>query len=324
MKAGALRWRPLKEGDTVDLVAPGFSCTPEELEGALHFLARWGLEPRTPRKIFGKDVLSSNSDALRMKHLKEALLAEDSRAVWCVRGGYGSNRLVPELAKMKRPKGPPKLFIGLSDITTLHLFLNQEWGWPTVHGPLLDRLGKGAAKPVYVREMKKFVFGDFDSITFDKLKPLNAPARKTGVVRGPVSGGNLITLQSSIGTRAEWQTPGRILFFEDIGERGYRVDRVLEHFRQIGFFDRAKAVVFGEFTGGRETDGKTKVPAVLQRFAEQVKIPVLSGVRSGHGVIQRPVPLGTTSELHLGAQARLVCDTGVDLSEYLRLARVGK
>lgn len=318
------RWLPLKEGDTVDLVSPGFACTQEELQGALHFLARWGLEPRVPKKIFGKDVLCSNHDEARLKHLKDALASEDSKAIWCVRGGYGSIRLVPELAKMKRPKGAPKLFIGLSDITTLHVFLNQEWGWPTVHGPLLDRLGRGAAKPPYVREMKKLVFGDFDSISFDKLKPMNAQARKTGTVRGPVSGGNLITLQSSIGTKAEWDTSDKILFFEDIGERGYRVDRVLEHFRQLGCFERARAVVFGEFTGGLETDGKTKVPAVLQRFAGDVKIPVLSGVRSGHGLIQRPVPLGTSSELHLGSNARLVCETGVDVSEFFKMARGGK
>lgn len=304
-------WLPLKEGDTVDLVAPGFACTPEELRGALHFLAGWGLEARVPRKLFGQDVICSHDDVTRLKHLKEALLAPDSRAVWCVRGGYGSIRLIPELAKLKRPKGPPKLFIGLSDISTLHLFLNQCWGWPTVHGPMLDRLGKGAARPTHVREMKRFVFGRMEEIRFAGLKPMNTAARRAGIVKGTVSGGNLITLQSSLGTEIDWDTSGQILFFEEIGERGYRVDRALEQLCQAGRFKNARAVVFGEFTGGHENDGSTRIPGVLRRFAEAMTIPVLSGLKSGHGVIQRPVPFGTSAELRLSpGHAELICATG--------------
>lgn len=306
-------WLPLREGDTVDLVAPGFSCTTDELRDALRFLANWGLEPRMPRKLFGRDVLCSNDDKSRLKHLKEALYAEDSRAIWCVRGGYGSIRLIPELMKMKKPKGPPKLFIGLSDITSLHVFLNQEWGWPTVHGPLLDRLGKGTAKAQFVRELRRFVFGQADEIVFSGLKPLNKAARDKKSVRGQVSGGNLITLQSSLATPAQWQTKGRILFFEDIGERGYRVDRVLEQFEQAGLFKDAKAIVFGEFTEGNERDGKTLVPAVKKRFAEAMKIPVFMGLKSGHGIIQRPVPFETSAILHCGTRGELVCKTGADL-----------
>jgi muramoyltetrapeptide carboxypeptidase len=311
-------WSPLAPGDIVDLVAPGFPCTEEALENAVRFLVDWGLEPRMPAKIFGRDVLCSNNDEKRLMYLQDALEAPDSKAIWCVRGGYGSIRLAPALMKMKRPKVSPKLFIGLSDITTLHTFLGQKWGWPTVHGPLLDRLGKGTSKPRYVKELKRFVFGEMNEIAFERLKPLNDAARGKGsakgsrgnVIRGPVSGGNLITLQSTLSTSLHWDTRGRILFFEDIGERGYRVDRVLEHFSQVGLFDQARAVVFGDFTGGAEADGKSLVPAVLKRFAESVRIPVFSGLQSGHDVIQRPLPFETPSELILGEQGTLVCQTG--------------
>lgn len=307
-------WTPLQPGDVVDLVAPGFACSPEHLEGAIEFLRTWGLKPRIWKKIFAKDVISSNTDEKRFAMLKEALLADDSKAVWCVRGGYGSIRLVPELVKLKKPKGPPKLFIGLSDISTLHVHLNQAWGWPTVHGPLLDRLGAGKAQPKYVRELHQFVFGETAEIEFAKLKALNAAAKVSGEVKGVVTGGNLITLQSTFGTKAPWQTDGRILFFEDIGERGYRVDRVLEQFRQMGLFDRARAVVFGQFTGGLEADGSTRVPQVLKRFAENAKIPVLSGLESGHDVVQRPLPFGTPSVLSLGEKGVLRCATGAVIS----------
>lgn len=310
-KSKSFGWLPLEKGDTVDLVAPGFACKPEEVAGATEFLKSWGLVPRVPKKLFGRDVLCSNQDEVRLSHLREALLAPDSKAVWCLRGGYGSIRLLPELEKIKAPKGPAKLFIGLSDITSLHLFLNQSWGWPTVHGPLMDRFGRGAVLPKYVREMKKYVFGEMQSIEFAGLKPLNAAARKSGKIHAEVTGGNLITLQSSLATPWQWQTRGRILFFEDIGERGYKVDRVLEHFEQAGLFEGIKGIVFGDFTGGAEADGRTLLPAVLKRFAEANAFPVFSGLKSGHDVIQRPLPFATHSVLELGERGVLTCQTGI-------------
>ncbi len=303
-------WQPLKRGDIIDLVAPGFACSPAELEGASDFIKAWGFVPRLPDRLFRRDVLCSSPDQVRLEHLKKALLAPDSKAVWCLRGGYGSIRIVSSLFKVRRPR-QPKLFVGLSDITTLHLFLNQHWGWPTIHGPMMDRLGRRATPPKYVQELKRVITGTQPEIEFTNLRPLNGNARKKRRVTGPVTGGNLITLQSSLGTLAQWQTRGSILFFEDIGERAYRVDRVLEQFRQTGLYKGVRAIVFGDFTGGRDPDGQDRVPLILERFAGTMKIPVLKGLQSGHGIIQRPIPFGPRAELLLGPRARLVVQSGV-------------
>ncbi len=303
-------WRPLRPGDTIDLVAPAFACTPDELEAAAEFIKAWGYEPRLPERIFRPDVLCASPDLVRFNHLKRALVARDSKAVWCLRGGYGSIRIVSALLKV-RPPGQPKLFVGLSDITTLHLFLNQHWRWPTLHGPMMDRLGRRTTPPKFVRELKRLVSGAEPRIEFSNLLPLNQAASKRGQVRGPITGGNLITLQSSLGTRIQWQTRGTILFLEDIGERAYKVDRVLEHFRQAGVYKGIRAIVFGDFTGSRDPDGQDRVPQILKRFALTVNVPVLKGIKSGHGVIQRPIPFGPRAELHLGSRARLVVPSGV-------------
>ncbi len=134
------RWPKLKPGDVVDVVAPGWKCSPKDLKLALEELKSWQLTPRVPKNIFAKESLFSNSDQERFMQLKRALLAKDSQAVWCLRGGYGSIRLIPYLAKLKKPSFC-KAFLGLSDITSLHLFLNQYWNWSTIHGPLLERHG---------------------------------------------------------------------------------------------------------------------------------------------------------------------------------------
>ena len=307
----AKSWSPLVAGDIVDVIAPGSSVAPQVLEGAIEFLKSWGFVPRVPEEIFGKDVICATDDATRLRLVKEALLAKDSKAIWCIRGGYGSNRLIPELAKLRKPAGDPKLFIGLSDITSLHVFLNQNWGWPTIHGPLLDRFSKKTVRPEWLREMHDFVFGRMDSIEFADLKPMNAAAKKSGKVTGTVSGGNLITLQSTLGSKASWKTKGQILFFEEIGERGYRVDRVLAQLEQVGAFKVAKAVVFGDFTEGQEPDGSDRTPGILQRFADITKIPVFSGVPCGHDVVQRPVPFGTKAVLTLGKSGKLWIASGV-------------
>ncbi len=290
-------------GPLVDVVAPAWKCHPKDLKKGMELILSWGLHSRHPKNIFNSKSLFSQDDATRFDFLKSALTNKESDFVWCVRGGFGSIRLIPHLLRLRKPSRK-KLFIGLSDISTLHLFLNQVWDWPTIHGPMLDRLGGRPPPPRYQKELRDLMTGRTDEITFANLKPMNAAARKRRNIRGKVSGGNLITLQSSVGTKIEWQTRNKILFLEEIGERGYRVDRVLEHFRQLGMWSHPKALVFGDFTGGQEPSGKDFVPRTLKEFAESQSFPIFRGIQSGHGVIQRPVPLNTESTL---ANGKLTC-----------------
>ncbi len=291
--------RPLLEpGDIVDVVAPGFRCSDESLAAGIHFLRGLGLVPRVPRTIFGADLLCANSDARRLGHLRRALEAPDSTCVWCIRAGYGAIRLVEPLLAA-RPPARRKLFVGYSDATTLHFLLNHHWGWPSLHGPLLDRLGSGAVAPEEQDELRAVLLGAQRRVVFAALVPLNAAARARRIVRSRVFGGNLTVLQTMLGTPLQ-RNPRQILFLEDVGERGYRVDRMLQHLSQAGALRHARAVVFGAFTGGREADGSDLVPAVLKRFAREQRIPVLMGLPAGHGERQRPVFLNTTAELACG------------------------
>lgn len=293
----------LRPGDVVDVVAPGFRCAEEDLHRGVAFLRGLGLVPRLPDDLFDEDLLCANSDEYRFGHLRRALFARDSRAVWCVRGGYGAIRLVERLRRHAPPKRP-KLFIGYSDATSIHVLLNHHWKWPSLHGPLLDRLGAGGAGQEELDELTGVIFGTRKQVVFEQLIPLNAAARKQTCVRGRVFGGNLSVLQTTLGTPLQRSRTG-ILFLEDIGERGYRVDRMLQHLAQAGALARLQAVVFGTFLGGNEFDGRNLVQPVLERFAQEQKFPVFAGMDAGHGERQRPVCFNTAAELRGGAQGRL-------------------
>ncbi|MGH8226722.1 MAG: S66 peptidase family protein [Steroidobacteraceae bacterium] len=299
----------LRRGDIVDVVAPGFRCAPERLAAGLAFLRGLGLEPRVPRHLFGKDLLCANSDAARLAHLKRALEAPDSRCIWCVRGGYGAIRFIENLAKLAPPRRR-KLFIGYSDATTLHYLFNQHWRWPSLHGPLLDGLGSGTLPATEIEELKGVLFGRLPCVRFEGLTPLNAAAKRSALVKSKVFGGNLTVLQTILGTALQ-REPRQILVLEDVGERGYRIDRTLQHLAQAGALRGVRAVVLGAFIGGQESDGRTLVPEVLRRFAREQRFPVLSGMAVGHGEHQRPIFFGTSAELRCGASPRLSIATAV-------------
>lgn len=288
----SLSWQSLQKGDIVDLVAPGYAVSAEDVEKAKMFLLSWGLVPRCPPDLQAPHFLHSNSDEKRFQFLKNAIQAKDSKVIWSLRGGYGSNRLLPMLAKLKRPQNE-KLFIGLSDVTSIHSYLNEKWGWSSLHGSLLDRLGNGKVPVTVQREMKKILFGEQDKVVFKKLKALNPLAQKTKRLQTSVTGGNLITFESLLATPFQPKANNSILFFEDIGERGYRIDRVLVHLQQAKVFKKCAGVVFGHFTLGDEPQGGNKINQVLQRFANEVELPVWKGLESGHDVLQRPLFFGT-------------------------------
>ncbi|WP_454784453.1 S66 peptidase family protein [Legionella sp. WA2024007413] len=291
----------LNPGDAIEIIAPSSRSTDSQLLELKELLESWELKCIVQHDIFAQDFLCANTDEMRFKHLKNALHNPETKAVICVRGGYGSTRLIPRLAELEPPESV-KLFIGISDITCLHLYLQQHWGWPTIHGAAApDKFSKdsiAAVKSILLRETPA---------KFTGLIPLNKAAQKEEIIKSPVTGGNLAIIQSGIGTC--WQMDGRdkIILLEEVGERGYRVDRMLEHLKQADIFTNAAAILLGDFLNGDEPNGSSLIEPVLQRFAERSAIPVLRIAGIGHGTINFPIPLGTEAHLQLGEHAQLTC-----------------
>lgn len=287
----------LKKGDIVDVVAPASACAPHELEQAVQWLADQGYQPRVPKDLLEPQMYLANSDRKRFLQLKQALSNKSSKAVWCVRGGYGCLRLVPELLKLK--KQSPKIFIGLSDITILHQFLNQKWNWKTVHGPILARNPEMKnQRPQDYTELFDLLAGKKDFIEFENLKPLNPAAQKSKKnIKSKMSGGNLFTFCSMLGTKLQPQVKDHFLFFEDTGERGYKIDRMLQQMEQAGLFKKCKGIFWGDVIKADEIDGKNYVWPTIESFFKKHPFPVFQGVECGHAEKQRPIFFNTEAEL---------------------------
>ena len=291
----------LQPGDHIEIIAPASRCSDGLLSEINSLLSSWHLNCTVSDDIFGPDLLCANTDEIRFESLKRALLNPDTKAILCARGGYGCMRLIPELEKITPPT-TPKLFIGMSDITALNLFLQQKWHWPVIHGALaLDKFS-----PAAIDDIKALMFGNDEQIQFQGI-PLNAAAKKSHTIQSSVTGGNLCLIQTSIGT--SWQLNGRdkIILLEEIGERGYRVDRMLAHLEQAGIFKDATAILLGDFIGGEEADGQSLVQPVLERFAAQCALPVVQVKGIGHGRDNLAIPLGTSATLQLGSEIKLIC-----------------
>jgi muramoyltetrapeptide carboxypeptidase len=295
----------LEKGSIVDIIAPASSCTRDELNKAIRFVKGLGLKPRVSPRIFhGQTPIVAATDHERFSQLKAALLAKDSDVIWCIRGGYGSLRLLPSLAKLRRPK-KAKLFLGYSDITTLHMFLNTYWKWPTIHSPMIGRFGRGDHTAIELKEVKSILFGPHQDFRH-RLVPMNALAKKPRMIRGGIVGGNVATLQSSLGTPWSLKTEGRILLLEDLGEKPHRMDRMLMQMEQAGYFKKARGVIFGDVLFHQPADQRLIWKDVIPRFAASQKIPVFRGLQSGHGRINRPIPFLTKATIKSGRQAELV------------------
>jgi muramoyltetrapeptide carboxypeptidase len=299
-------WQPLTKGAIVDIIAPAGGCTPDALESIKNLLQNWQLNPRISSDLLGNDLLCANSDENRLQQLQEALFNSESSAIWCVRGGYGCTRLIPALLKLKAPKNN-KLFIGFSDITTLHLFLQQKWHWQTLHGPSANQVAHDRIDAASIQEFKKLIFGQLPQLKFS-LCPLKVMS--PAIIKAPVTGGTLTLIQASLGTCWQIDAKNKILFLEEVNESAYRIDRMLQHLQQAGILKNVKAILLGDFIPPQNTNDTALTQAVLTRFAEEQNFPVFRIPDIGHGKTNRSLPLGTPAELDSNKKQLTIKTTG--------------
>lgn len=297
-----MKWQPLKTGSIVDIIAPASACPTQDFNYLIETIQNWGLQPRIPKNLFGKDLLCANTDEERFAMLKDALNAEDSNTVIVARGGYGCIRLLDMLERMPKPS-KQKLIVGMSDITSLQIYFTEKWNWPSLHAGMTTKVG---TKPENIKDFKNVLFGEIKQLEY-QLAPLNS-IKNNNLLQSSIVGGNLTLVQTSLGTPWQLQAKNKILFLEEVNERAYRIDRALQHLAQAGTFKDIAAVIFGDFLGGNEPDGSNLISSVLKRFAENVNFPVFQHPHIGHGADNKPLPLATPATINF-SDFKLTVDT---------------
>lgn len=290
--------------DKVDVIAPSSKGKESDLIIIKKYLETLGMNVYISEKIYSdNNPFYSNSDELRASDLINALI-DDSKIIWCIKGGKGASRLIPHLEKLPKKQKEQiaknrnkKIFIGYSDITALHIYLQKHYDWQTIHGTMLTMIVNNVVSQSSISNLKKLIFAQKNYIRFDNLKIISNKAKfKNSKLESKIIGGNMTIVENSVGTNWQINAKDKILFLEDIHVQPYSIERSLDHLKQANIFDGVHAVIFGDFI---HSGDENLVQVIKKRFAESVDFPVFTMNGIGHGYINEPLPLNTKTTINI-------------------------
>lgn len=312
--------RALRPGDTIGLITPStYVSDPDRLALVDRTIRYFGLTPKWGKSA-GKRFASLRSSVKdRLDDLHAMFADREVNGIFAVRGGYGSEHLLDRI-DYNLIRSNPKVFLGYSDITALHLAINRHAGLVTFHGP------------VAVSKFTDFTQKYFRKALFDPapiglvtnppeanmLRPAHTLRTvRPGRARGTLIGGNLTLVSTTMGTPYEIETKGRILFIEDVGEETYRLDRMLTQLRLAGKLQSAAGIIWGECSDCGPSEFKPSmewnfsVGETIDSILGDLQIPVLSGLVFGHTDDQVTLPEGVEATLDAGKQQLIIEESGV-------------
>ncbi|MEM8525725.1 MAG: LD-carboxypeptidase [Bacteroidota bacterium] len=314
-----LKARRLKKGDTIGVISPGSYIDDRGFEKAVRNLENLGLNVKLATNVRAQEGYLAGSDVQRLDDLHSMFADREVAGVWCIRGGYGCTRLLPNI-NYDLIRTNPKPIIGYSDITALLQAIYVETGLVGFHGPVAS----SNFTRYTTRYLKRTLFQgkraleiEFSRNNLRKGKRDPAYEKYTispGKARGKLIGGNLSILTSLAGTRWEVDIRDHILFIEDIGEKPYRIDRMLTQLRQATNLRRARGIALGIFEdceAGRSDLSLTLRETLTDRLSD-LNIPVLYGCSFGHIADQFTLPIGITADLDATRQTLTFLESGVE------------
>ncbi|MFJ6209888.1 LD-carboxypeptidase [Lysinibacillus sp. NPDC092081] len=279
----------LQKGDTVGLVALSSKVEPEKLGDAIAFLDDLGLNYIIGDTIQAKHDYLAGSDEERLADFHEMVRNPEVKAIFCVKGGYGSARIAEKIDYGLLEENP-KIFWGFSDLTYLHCAINEFANLVTFHGPLLMSVGRldDLSKKMFLQ-----LFSPMELQYTEDISPLTTIA--PGVARGEIIGGNLRRLVNTLGTKFEVHTEGRILLIEELAETIPTIDAMLQQLKQARKLEQLAGVVIGSFTQ-TEADEAALFTLMKDYFAD-LGVPVVAGFKIGHDSTNIAIPLGVDAIL---------------------------
>jgi muramoyltetrapeptide carboxypeptidase len=294
----------LKNGDEVAIISPSFYIDEKLLIEAVAFLEKWGLRVRLGKNASKRSGPFAGSDEERLSDIQEITDDPEIKAVFCSRGGYGLLKIIDKVNFSALNKYP-KWYSGFSDITVLHMWLNEVCGVMSIHSEMALNFNNVKKTDDTIKSLKNALFGDL------RIHEWTGPVYKSGKVTGEVTGGNLSLLYSLSGTKAELSTEGKILIIEEIGEYYHHLDRMLTSLKLSGKFDGLSALVIG----GMIKIENTKIPwgknveETILGIVSEYSYPVFFNFPAGH--------IADNRAFYIGKQATIEVRANTSILQYL-------
>ena len=299
---------PLKKGDNVFLFCPSSPIIPEEdIEKCKKVIVDLGFNP-----VIGKSLYENyggymaGKAEIRIEDLHEAFSRKDIKGIFCVKGGYSASQLLDKI-DYELIRNNPKVFVGYSDVTNLHIVFNQKCNLGTYHGPMVksnminDFNDYTKASFFKALEKQEWKYEEPENMPLSILTKGNASSE---IINGVLTGGNLAIIVTTLSTKYEIDTKDKILFLEDVDEETGSLNRMLTHLKYAGKLDDCKAVVFGNFAACKNTYTKENqhydLMELLKDFFANYDKPVIYGMESGHKkTYMFTLPLGAECSINL-------------------------
>ncbi|MBF7092046.1 LD-carboxypeptidase [Flavobacterium sp. ALJ2] len=284
----------LQKGDTVALVATARKNIDDNLKPTIDLLKSWGIETVIGSTIGLDTNQLAGTDEQRAIDFQHQMDNPNIKAIWCVRGGYGTVRMI-DLLDFTKFKQHPKWVIGFSDVTVLHNHLNTM-GYKSIHGIMPVSIPR--ATPDAIATMKMALFGNPISYT---VSP--DPMNRFGKATGELVGGNLSILYSLLGSKSAIDCRDKILFIEDLDEYLYHIDRMMMNLKRNGCIENLKGIVIGAMTKMKDNDipwGKDALE-IIDDVTKKYNIPVIFNFPAGHIQDNRALVMGSTVTIEVNA-----------------------
>jgi len=292
-------------GDTIGIVAPASAAPdPKNIDRSVAVLERLGFKARLAPNVRKRWGFLAGSDRDRASDLMKMFADRKVKAILCVRGGYGTARLLP-LLDYQAIRANPKIFVGYSDVTSLHCAFLVKSNLVSFHGPMLDSDFVKQSLPDFTLQsfLKILMQPCSPGSICDGYKKKTVTILRRGVVSGPLMGGNISLLCATLSTPYQPSFKNRILFFEDRDELPYRFDRMLTQLLNAGLLQQVAGIAIGVNPNCKDPKARNAreyrqtLEEVLKERLLPLKVPIVAGLPFGHIPLNATLPVGVRATL---------------------------
>lgn len=295
-----IRPKPLKKGDKIGIIG---TCSPpieERIDSAIKWIKSLGLDVVVGKSIRENHGYLCGEDKVRADDLNYMFYRKDVKGIFIARGGYGAARIL-NMIDYDNIKKNPKILAGYSDVTALHIAINQRCKMITFHTPMPCTEFYKELDDYTVESFKDVMFKDYyrkNIINPDNSKKFKSIVK--GSAHGRIVGGNLSVITSLMGTSYEINTKNKILFLEDIDESPYKIDRMLTQLKLANKFKDASGIILGSWTGCdvEDTSKSLTLNEVFNEIIVSEKRPTIMNVKCGHTLPTMSIPLGSNISIN--------------------------